>query len=468
MAKAVKEKIFEYTAVKVQQQPGSPAMYLLSIPASELLQWADVPNAKADYMAGYQRVYDPERASKITDFINSDPKNILPGAVIVSVNNGGVVVTDETNGSFKLTIKPVTRNFQQTLDYTRTQFISRLSKSEKASISKFLPTSEDQDDKEDGQDDAGIPESYLANLTAELNQFEKLSNERKEAIENYLKSVSKPALIIDGQHRVFGAKDVSSCPINLPVVLIPELPTSEQVFHFYVLNNKAKPLSATELRRTISTSLSNEEINNLWKRFEDAGIDPEATRWTHKLDTDKTSPFAGLIDFGFGKGFIKENVAYQVVSKFANMPKKYKALTKGIKAWEEGNDDRLDYFYAFWTGIKERYSDAWAEAVIAQNGQIFYKASMLVLQEYVLDCLLQQMHVRSMEGKGSILKDQDELNKYIKAILTALPPAFFTTIWTQKQIDTKPGHKIIRSAIESIISNQGKYITKNELFKKKP
>ena len=74
-----------------------------------------------------------------------------------------------------------------------------------------------------------------------------------------------PSAIIDGQHRVFGAREVSDFDVVLPVVLLPGLPYEEQVFHFYVLNNKARPLRPTELRATISTSLTNKEIGDLYR-----------------------------------------------------------------------------------------------------------------------------------------------------------------------------------------------------------
>ena|ERR1700722_2458813 len=55
---------FTYTGLVLQQQPGSPTMYLLTVDAPDLLEWADVPNAKADYMAGYlvTKRSDPDTA----------------------------------------------------------------------------------------------------------------------------------------------------------------------------------------------------------------------------------------------------------------------------------------------------------------------------------------------------------------------------------------------------------------------
>jgi hypothetical protein len=84
-----------------------------------------------------------------------------------------------------------------------------------------------------------------------------------EAMTDFLLAVSRPGLILDGQHRVFGAKDVNAFDVQLPVVVMPGLAMAEQVFHFYVLNNKVRPPKPVELRRTISTALTLGEIDTL-------------------------------------------------------------------------------------------------------------------------------------------------------------------------------------------------------------
>lgn len=467
---------FRYTALRLEQQPGAPSMYLLGVDAETLLQWADVPNAKADYMAGYQRVYSADRAKDIQEFLAADPNNIIPGSVIVTVDGSAVTVDPAADGEVvSVTIHVTDRSFEEHLKDLHERFSGRLSDDERESIAEGEVDAEAEvDSVEDTEEEVGIPESYIATLTAELraalDDFDGLPAARQEAIRNYITSVSKPGLIIDGQHRVFGAKDVSQHSVRLPVVLMPGLSTAEQVFHFYVLNNKAKPLSPMELRRTISTSLSNAEIDALWKRFEDAGVNPQAVRWTHKLDTDPRSPFRGLIDFGLGgTGFIKENVAYQVVSKFVGMPRKYRVLYKDVPAFVQKTDDRLDYFFAFWSAIKERYQEAW-DAGVAANGnplhQLFYKAAMLVLQEYLLDQLVQVMNFLTARGEPSPFTDVDELKENVKALLTNVPQAFFTTEWQEKQLDTTERRAFLRSQIEEVVAAQGKNIGNRRLFKK--
>ena len=471
---------FTYHAIAIEQQPEAPIMYVLGVAADELLEWADVPNAKSDYMAGYQRVYSPERAISITEFLRLSPKNILPGAIIVTVNADNVKIATGPEGICTVSIlKNQDQEFTDSLERLHNEFYARLSESEIASIAapEIKDAAEESDEPEE---DIGIPESYIAKLTTELKQaitdFQSLPPDRQEGIKSYVESVSKPGLIIDGQHRVFGAKDVSENSVILPIVLLPGLDFAEQVFHFYILNNKAKPLTATELRRTISTSLTNQEITDLWQRFEDADVDPEATRWTFKVNTEPSSPFNNLIDFGLGgTGFLKENVVYQLITKFVNMPAKYSLLYQGISSFEKPKDDgRLAYFYAFWNAIKYRYAEVWADGVAnvgknanGGNNQLFMKASMVVLQGYLLDQLVQYTSMKQqMEGGPSPFHDLDDLDKAVRGALGFLPPEFFSEEWQVKQVDTTDGHKFLRNQMEMAIQGQGQNFRKQLLFKK--
>ena len=453
-------------------------MFLLGVDAASLLEWASVPEAKAEYMAGYQRMYNSDRAEEIRDFLAADPNNIIPGSIIVTVDGDCVRTEAADDDVVRLTVTVAESSFSEQLARLYEDFSARLSDEERESIATGDPedvqSDEEIDDAEEEEEEGGIPESYIASLTAELrtalDDFSALPDERQAAIKSHIDSISKPGLIIDGQHRVHGAKNVSQHDVRLPVVLLPGLSTAEQVFHFYVLNNKAKPLSPMELRRTISTSLSNAEIDALWKRFDDAGVNPQAVRWTHKMNTDPRSPFKDLIDFGLGGGgFIKENVAYQLVSKFVGMPRKYRVLYRDIPAFAQKSDDRLDYFFVFWRAIKERYEIAWNNGVANSDEalpQLFYKAAMLVLQEYVLDQLVQLMNVRRMEGKPSPFEDLDDLRTVVKAYLADLPPVFFTTEWQEKQLDTTERRAFLKSQIQEVVESQGKNIGNRRLFRK--
>lgn len=427
-------------------------------------------------MAGYQRELDG-RESRITEFFQSSPKNnIIPNAVIVAVDEKRTSIKEGTISV--LTINHEQVSIEEQLSSLIQQFENRLNSEEIASIEiQSVPIGDDEEEKD--ADGATPPESYLAELTKNLRLMrdskDTLTEQQINSIREYMEGVAKPGLILDGQHRVFGAKEVHDFDIELPIVLLPKLPPSEQVFHFYVLNNKAKPLNRTHLRRIISTSLSKKEIDSLYIRLKDAGVEARSAEWTHRINNDADSPFERLIDMGLrgSNGVISENVAYQVVSKFMLLKNRFPLLVDGIPHWGENqNDYRLAAFYAFWRAIKNLYPNAWNQASNPSdesnpqcNRQIFFKVSLIRLQEFVLQSLNNEMPKRNMKGEPSPFADTAALEREVGYHLPFLKEEFFLKEWKAKGLDTSAGHELFSRSIDTAISRQCKNLGNMTLFK---
>jgi len=509
---------YMYRAIRLVQQPGAPPCYMTSAPAAELLEWCDVPRAKGDYMAGYQRTLDERRIGDLATYLRLSPNNIIPGAVIVAVDSAYLQVEDLGESLFSVSIDEDTRDFETKLAELWGSFTTRLTEEELSSaeisftvgsgtdpaaargaasstderdfaaadsdplddadFAEVLESAEDLTGKvEEDEDDeeATFPSSYLASLAKELSaavgNWDDVPPDRQEAIKSYIEGVSKPGLIIDGQHRVFGAKDVSEHDIQIPVVILPGLAFSEQVFQFYVLNSKARPLKPTELRRIVSTSLTNGEIADLYQRFKAAGIEAEEARWTLELNTHPLSPFRGRIDFGYGEAgaVIPENVADQVVRAFMKMPKaRYKQLINPLgEVWDDG-EKRLRIFFWFWNAIREVYAGAWSaaeeKANAGQKAQLFMKVSLLSLQQFLLDRFVTALPYRSSNDDPP-LKTEQEVRSMVKSTLENLTEEFFEREWRMKQIDTSEGRKALYAAMEAVWNNQGKLHGNMALFR---
>jgi hypothetical protein len=504
---------YDYRALRLIQQPGAPACYMTSAPAAELLEWCDVPRAKGDYMAGYQRSLDERRTGDLANYLRLDPNNIIPGAVVVAVDSDYLRVEAIGDGLYSLSIAEDTRDFDTKLAELWGAFTTRLSDDELASAEipftvhspgdtvgasdgsdrepdpvsdpleepGFVETLESVEeeateaDLEAEEDEVGFPTSYLASLAKELSaavtDWNNLTSERQDAIRSYIEGVSKPGLIIDGQHRVFGAKDISEHDTQLPVVLLPGLPFAEQVFQFYVLNSKARPLRPTELRRIVSTSLTNAEIEDLYHRFKAAGIEAEEARWTLLLNTHPSSPFQGRIDFGFGEAgaIIPENVADQVVRGFMKMPRsRYRQLIDPLGEQWDDPESRLEMFFWFWNAIKRVYADTWADAEAkadqGEKAQLFFKVSLLTLQQFVLDRFVTALPYRSRTDDPP-LKTEQQVTSMVESTLTNLPAEFFEREWKMKQIDTSEGRRQLYAYMETVWNNQGKLHGNMALFR---
>jgi hypothetical protein len=194
-----------YQAVRVVQRPDSPPFYLLAAVAADILEWADVPRKKSSYMAGYQRELD-DRHEKLSKFISLDPRNIVPGAIIIAADKQRIEIQPKDGEVVEIRISHTERSTEELLKRTLDEFKGRLSKSEAASVEAFLERGDtDTDDDNDEPDDDVTPESYLAHLTAELQMaqdqgLDSIDPARRTAIEEYLNGTAKPGLILDGQH----------------------------------------------------------------------------------------------------------------------------------------------------------------------------------------------------------------------------------------------------------------------------
>ena len=343
----------------------------------------------------------------------------------------------------------------------------RLSDEEVASLESVPGEAVDEDvEGSEGDAETEAPNSYLASLYGELVAYDQLDADRRSEMDEFVKTMTTPGLIMDGQHRIFGAKDALDGSIVLPLVLVPGLEVAEQVFNFYVLNNKAKPLDKRQLRSIIATSLTEREISDLYARFSSSGLRADEAQWTYRVHTDTDSPFRGLISLKLSgdDAPIDDNVMDQVVSRFIKMPRTYNPLKNGVK-WEVGDPDysaRLSLFYALWRAVRDSYPEAWAKAVKGPGqGQLFQKVALLQLQEFVLEVLKQ---VVAFQPKSPLASPED-LYEATQTALAKLPEAFFLKEWKKKGLDTGVGKSFFLDQIRRVVSADGKNVGNFALFR---
>jgi hypothetical protein len=89
----------------------------------------------------------------------------------------------------------------------------------------------------------------------------------EQKLKSALISLLRPAMIVDGQHRVMGAYDVSD-DIEFTVCAIRDADWVEQVSQFVILNKLAKPISGDFLTALLNTSLTNKELKVIEERLD--------------------------------------------------------------------------------------------------------------------------------------------------------------------------------------------------------
>lgn len=455
---------YTYDAIRVQQRPSASPFYLVGAPASEITAWADAPHKKSSLRAGYQRELDEGRLDSIEKFLELSSENILPSAALIAVRPAAFAVEDEDGAHCRVVILVDDLDPTEARRTLLEELKARLSAEEIASV-ETPAEGDDEDSLAEDDLEAVRPESYLSSLFAELLAYDTLDPVRQAEMDEFVATMMTPGLIMDGQHRIFGAKDALDGSTVLPLVLVPGLDVSEQVFNFYVLNNKAKPLDKRQLRSIIATSLTAGEITRLYERFNSSGLRADEAQWTYRVHTDITSPFMGLVSLRLSDDVapIDDNVMDQVVSRFIKLPRTYNALKKGVD-WESGDPDfsnRLELFYALWRAVKDSYPGAWAAAIEGSPGQLFQKVALLQTQEYVLDVLKQ---VVAFQEK-SPFSTPDDLYEAVRTALKRIPEAFYLKEWKRKGLDTGPGKAFFLDQMKKVAAADGKNVGNFAIFR---
>lgn len=447
---------FHYNAINIAHREIEDAqeLYITSIDAHQLTKWSDVPRKGSDYMEGYQRQLDESRVEGIKDYFDLDPNNIIPGAILVSIDEDSVEINEQENGFAEISIfHNRDADIDDLISNKFNELYGRLDETERAFV--------------DGEGGNGtiVPESYLARVTKDLKRastdFDRFPPEDQEAIEQFVRSTSKPGLILDGQHRVWGARHVPE-DIELPVVLMPGIDKSEQVFHFYIVNNKAKPLRKEQLLITLATSLSDGEVGTLFDRLDEAGVDAEEARLTYRADTSPDSPFAGLVDYGGAvgeqTGVFKYKNLHTVIQNFIYLENDYRGLVDGVDEWHSDEDFlyRMERFYIFWDEIKNQYNELWHDAIAALEGsdfddkpqQFFFKVTMTQLQEYILDHMnhINDFYIDRLDS-GPILIEENNIRDAVGTAVDDLDSQFFRREWEVTSLDTSDGRELLQQQL---------------------
>ncbi|NEP10153.1 MAG: hypothetical protein F6K14_08035 [Symploca sp. SIO2C1] len=266
----------------------------------------------------------------------------------------------------------------------------------------------------------------------------------KEAMISFL----RPIVVVDGQHRLRAAiqsaqelvkgehykeriekamldggvsADEAQVRIEaeaarqLPVSLLMNTDPAEQVFQFVVVNQKATPIKPALLGTIVSTSLSNEELERVADRLENAGIKLEESRAVTFLARYQDSPFCGLVERGLTsdtKDRLKWNVLASIVKVFWDLKggklfhesvdyadqwnfyhlSESKIIDKweseecqnAFEYWHKSDGPWRDVFISFWTTVRDKLADkdndqAWHYWGNPKQSNIFNKTSLTIL-----------------------------------------------------------------------------------------
>ena len=465
--------------------------------AGDILSWAGIPRKSDELLTGYQRFLDEKRVdSQITPFFQT-VENCSPTAVIVALRKdsslGHCKLANESiePGSIVHTTLTISLNddalktddlFESALAYVNTRMANDNSppstnNDEGDELEDEEDASPDEDDENYGDD--STEDEALAHLgTSTLERMRQLLNDRNNwTNRNFRKAIVefvKPVMLIDGQHRTSGAAKIGENGLPFVICGLYDVPWTEQVFQFTVVNLKPKRLPPSTITAIAGLSLTRTEQHDVENRLRQAGVRMAEVSMMSLVAYSDESPFTDLVDMNVGSR--TENASrlgYSAVKRLATpwyraTRKSFTLIAKEIldtnnqaTARSEWREQRIwfDFFCAFWNTVRSQYSSDLCTK--SEGNNLFVGAHLWGLQEAILsqvdaqrratwDLSREDLDENSIEARTDMLKAK--FLEPVREALDCISEEVWTCKWNKTGQDTNQGLRDLVAMFSRIIS----------------
>ena len=518
-------KRFSYVGESYSQGSSNLELFSFCASANDIYSWGGVPAKTERFHGGFQRALS-ERHKKIKQFF--DGGQASPTSIVVAFREGVLKTTAlGFPHGWPETLNQEPRYAHITFEYEEASENDDIATLRNRVLEMIVPrlgstdeldteavqdeASDDSNADESGNDDEygddesdeldvgrsklrdfvnfiGSDEAVGKWLESENARHEALKKKAKltkaqrvqllttpeQRLKSLLVSLLRPATIVDGQHRVWGAYHSDESPILFSVCAIKDISWIEQVFQFVVLNKLAKPISKSFLTGLLNTSLTNSEVTEIEKKLEDIGIKNTDRKIMKYLNHDKRSPFADMIaEAGEiagvdNRGKLSDKGMLRLAKRWKNVARpsteismfkraiKAKTTTEARKTWAE-YETWFPYFYAFWKTIRDRYEkdDIWVKK---EGFSLLYIVTMHVMQD---------MFLKSQSEADVEFDNIDDFRRRVAKYFQKVPGTFFTS-WEATGLQSGDGPDHIKKAIKDLRAgaNLSTVQDKSPLFQK--
>ncbi len=367
-----------YFGYRVRQRidTNTPSFFVFFARAHDIKQWVGIKRVE-NLPEGTQRLLRTTRSRAITRFLQSEPINTIPNNILLAFEPGGAVFTSLGD------------RFKQCFD----------------GYNLYNGCEE--------QMDWGV-------LEFDFNP------EDPEHL--------RPALIVDGQHRLYGISEFLGEDIPVLVVCIVDASVQEQAFQFIVINNKAVRVPTDNVKAIIAHLDDEEQLQfRLLKAGVTYGNMSPVLRDVNDLDA---SPFQNLIDWPYNK----KGVKLIPVSAIEQAIRYMKIL---FEFMSDDEDSLLEVFLAVWRAVRNNYSELWA-----QENSFMTKVNINAINEFIMDRLKVIWELGIVD-----IFFPDAVERQVIGILRLVPQIFWETPWSIKIQDNANVRNLIKSDLETLAQN---------------
>jgi len=253
----------------------------------------------------------------------------------------------------------------------------------------------------------------------------------------------KAAVIIDGQHRLLAFEPIAEKPPLLACAILGA-DDLERALHFVVINNKTKRVPS-DLVKAIMAELKKEQRDALKERLTRVGMTLGSYETAlDVLNTDETSPFHKLVDWDINRDGTRR-------IKPAALESSLRAIIADLRSpMETDVDDAVQMLSAIWRGVREAWNVddvewcAMDKDHVNKHSKLVDKAGLVAITEF----LIERLNLKLEEGFD--VTDLDEVQNFCNQVMKSIPSRFWLIEWTEHQLDTSAGRRLIRQSLASI------------------
>ena len=377
----------KYFGCKVRQRLDNQTceFFIFIALAKNVRKWAGIKRSE-DFSEGTQRTFRKARANAINKFLKADSINTIPNNILIAFNEG---------------------------------------KSEFHTINEGIKNC--IDDQIDNDCSEQINWGFLTFSYEEDQQDHE-----------------KPALIVDGQHRLYGISAFES--ENLPILIVSLINASlqEQAFQFIVINDKAVRVNQTNAKSIIADIDEPPLIERLLKSGVKYG---ENTPLLRIFNNTEESPFHQILKWDQNREGQKI-VDVSSIEQIASYTKNY--LGRYI---ENDFDSLVDITFTVWKAVKAEFAEFWTFAEQDLNeGQkkFFSKVNLISLHEFLMENLKKGYDF----GMVTDIYDSTIVSKFVtERLLKMISPNFWVNEWRVKLKDNTDMRNMIKRNLETTVDN---------------
>lgn len=371
-------KYFGYLCRQRADQNTIP-FFVFTAKAKEIVKWVAVKRTEK-VAKGHQRVLRPARSKSIKHFLQSESINTIPNNILIAFDQG------------KATFTP-------TEDAIKSCF----------SINEMKNGCED-------------------NIEWGFLEFE---NDDQSTIE-----LDRAALLVDGQHRLYGISSYDDENLPLLVVSLLGANTVEQAFQFIVVNNKQVKVPTDNIKSIVADF----DEKDLERRITAAGVKyGDHSPLLKQINDIDESPFRNLLTWDYNREKGKDDKLVPVTT----IEQSLRYLQESLEFLKEDTDTLVDIFLAIWTGVKNAFPNLWNK-----DAKFMKKVNLNAINELMTVIIKSAWKSRFID-----IFDTPKITLLVESYFEEIPDEFWTKKWPINIQDNSNVRNLIKSDIDRIKEN---------------